>query len=694
MTSKITREQLERGAIVYVRQSTAAQVQENRESQRRQYGLRDSATALGFRRVEVIDDDLGRSGSGKDHRPGFDRLVGAVCANEVGAIFCIEASRLARNGRDWHLLLELCAMVGTLVIDPDGIYDSRLTNDRLLLGIKGTMSEFELHLLRQRSREALLAKAHRGALEVALPVGFSWVDGRIEKDPDRRVREAIELVLQKFRELRSMRQVLLWLLDEELLLPVRDPRRSGDAIEWHRPVYHRVRSILTSPLYAGAYAYGRTESRTQIIEGRPRKSEGHKKPREQWTVLLRDHHAGYLDWEEYESNQRLIAENAHVKKDGDRKAGRGGRALLTGMLRCGRCGRLLRVRYSGADGTQHRYLCAGDEMRAANSGCLSVGGVRTDRAIGAELLAAAEPHAIEAAVEAHRRRQEDRERIHQAKALELEQAHYEARLAGRRFERVDPDNRLVAAELEARWNAALQRVHALERGLVRQVEQAGEAAPLDPEKLRSLARDLPALWNAEDTEPSLRQRIAAVLLHEVILTVDEVAQENVLTLHWKGGRHSETRVRRRSQRRKKQTDLDADEIVRRMSGAWPDKEIAATLNRLHLKTATGQHWTQVRVRALRHRRGLLGYDPSKKDATCVPLSVAAERLGVSHVLVKRLIDLEILPARQVVLYAPWEIRVTDLDSQRVREAATRLQNRQTHPPHADEGSLPLPGLSR
>jgi DNA invertase Pin-like site-specific DNA recombinase len=342
MNPKLTSERLTRRAVVYVRQSSPGQVLHHLESQRRQYELADRARELGFKNVVVIDEDLGRSGSGLVERPGFQRLVGAVCSGEVGAIFCIEASRLARNGRDWHHLIELCGMTGAVVIDPDGVYDPAIVNDRLLLGLKGTMSEFELNLLRQRSFEAIRQKAGRGELRFCLPVGYLWTaHGKVEMDPDQRTQQALRLVFSKMTELGSMRQVLLWFRRERVPLPMRSIDPSGEQTVWNLPVYNSVLKLLTNPMYAGAYAFGKTQARTTVIEGRARKTFGHKKPQADWTVLLRDHHPGYISWEQYESNQAMIAANAHMKSRMQPKAGRGGRALLSGLLRCRRCGRML-----------------------------------------------------------------------------------------------------------------------------------------------------------------------------------------------------------------------------------------------------------------------------------------------------------------------------------------------------------------
>jgi DNA invertase Pin-like site-specific DNA recombinase len=315
MNIKITPDHLNRAAVVYVRQSTMTQVMGNLESQRRQYDLARSAEATGFRSVTVIDDDLGRSGSGNTERPGFERLVAMVCSGDIGAVYCIEASRLARNGRDWHHLIDLCALAGALVIDPDGAYDPRLVNDRLLLGLKGTMSEYELSLLRQRGIAARDSKAQRGEYRFMLPPGFCWSEiDKIEIDPDENVAGLIRLVFAKFRELGSARQVFLWLRAADIKMPVVLRNVEIYKLIWKAPAYHTVMQILHNPLYAGAYAFGRIAQKTRIVDGRARKVSGFRKPREEWNVLLRDNHAGYISWQEYEDNQKLLLENAHMRK--------------------------------------------------------------------------------------------------------------------------------------------------------------------------------------------------------------------------------------------------------------------------------------------------------------------------------------------------------------------------------------------
>jgi DNA invertase Pin-like site-specific DNA recombinase len=355
--SRIEADHLAREAIVYVRQSTIDQVMNNVESRRRQYGLVERARQLGWANVRVIDDDLGRSGSGVT-RPGFEKLLAAICEGRVGVVVSIEASRLARNGRDWHTLLEFCGLVGTLIADEDGVYDPRLPNDRLLLGMKGTMSEMELTILRQRAHEALKQKARRGELFTSVAIGYTRSKGdRTEKDPDLRVREALALVFRKFADMQSARQVHLWFRQERIPLPAIDHGPEGRRLQWKAPVYDTILHILTNPIYAGAYAYGRSTSKTTIENGRKRIRRGLLVERSEWDVLIRDHHEGYIVWDAFERNQRLIKDNANGKSFLGRGAVRPGEALLAGLFRCGHCGRKLHVAYGGTKGDVARYHC-------------------------------------------------------------------------------------------------------------------------------------------------------------------------------------------------------------------------------------------------------------------------------------------------------------------------------------------------
>jgi len=671
---KLTPERLGRRAIVYIRQSTPGQVLNNKESQLRQYGLKDRAKELGFRDIQVIDDDLGRSASGQVERPGFQRLVAQVCSGNIGAILCIEASRLARNGRDWHHLIEMCGLVGAVVIDPDGVYDPSLINDRLLLGLKGTMSEFELNLFRQRSMEAIRQKAGRGELRFRLPAGYGWTDqGKIEMDPDARVQQALRLVFTKMTELGTVRQVLLWLHTEQVSLPVASHDDSGDRTLWKPPVYYHVLAILTNPMYAGAYAFGKTERRARGIDGRARKTDGHRKPWQSWTVLLKDHHPGYITWEQFERNQKIIAENAHMGPGARPKAGRGGRVLLSGLLRCHRCGRMLNTWYKPGN-KSGRYHCWGSSLTHGGTRCIGFGSSAVDEAVSKEVLRAVAGNAIEAAVHAAEEALHQRRDHRQALELELEQAHYEARLASRRYEAVDPDNRLVAGELELRWNSTLKRVSEIEDRLQQFDLAPGGPPPPDKALLASLAQDLPAIWNAPTTEPRLKQRIVRILINEVVVDEDEERREIILVIHWAGGRHSALRVQKLAAgRHSRCTGLEAVEVVRQMAGIFPDKEIAATLNRLRIRTGAGNPWSPMRVASMRCYHEWPAFSSTEPKPDLLTLEQAAQVLGVCATTTRKLIDLKIVQANQVVPCAPWRISREALQTEPVRRAVAAIK---------------------
>jgi len=674
---KLTPERLRRTAIVYIRQSTPGQVAHHQESQRRQYGLEERAHEAGFQRVTVIDEDLGRTGSGLVERPGFQRLVADVCSGDVGAVFCIEASRLARNGRDWHHLIELCGMVGAVVVDPDGVYDPSLLNDRLLLGLKGQMSEYESSLFRQRSIEAIHQKARRGELRIPIPVGFGWtVDGRIEKDPDQRVQEAIQLVFRKMPELGSMRQVLIWFRQAHVCLPVWAPQDGPSRIMWKLPRYVTIRAMLTNPVYAGAYAFGKTETQTRVVDGRARKSAGHPKPRAEWMVLIREHHPGYLSWDEYERNRAMTVANTHRQSGVEPQAGRGGRALLSGLLRCRRCGRMLYVAYSGPRAVVIRYECRGGRNDAGDSRCISFGGLRVDAAVGTEVLRAIEGNAIDAAIDAAEQMRQQRQLLRKTIELDVDQARYQARLAARRYDAVDPEQRLVAAEIEARWNGALQTVQELEQKL-EGFDHETESVPLPNRHiLVSLAQDLPALWNDRSTDMRRKQRIVRILIREIVADVDQTRQEIVLLIHWIGGRHSELRLKKSQIGQHRHcTGLQAIDVIRQMAGGFPDEQIAATLNRLRLRTGVHNTWNESRVYSVRHHHHLPAFDPKEATRNAVTLKEAAQRLNLSPPSVRKMIDAKILPGVQVVECAPWQIPVAALETDVVRQEAANLRHR-------------------
>ncbi len=660
---------LQRKAVVYVRQSTQAQVEHNTESRRRQYELVEVARRRGFRTVEVIDDDLGRSASGMVARPGFEKLVAALCAGEIGAVLCFDASRLARNGRDWHHLLELCGLVEARVIDLDGVCDPCRPNDRLLLGMKGSISEFELGVIRARMIDAARAKAHRGELRISVPIGYVWHrEMGLGLDPDIRLRQVIRLVFERFRQLGSARQTHLSLTAEGVIFPRPSDGKRLTSFNWTPIRYRNVIALLKNPFYAGAYVYGKSEKRIELVDGRARKSYGHGKPAEAWDVVIRDHHEAYIDWAEYERNQTLLATNAYGRAGGQ-KSGRGGRALLAGMLTCGRCGRGLAVCYTGAPPGRPSYRCDRPNLMLGLQRCLGFGGSRVDAAIAAEILRAVEPMAIEAALEAermHRNGEAERRRIAE---LDLQQAEYDASLAERRYAACDPENRLIAAQLEKHWEAALRRVEAC-RSRLAAMDTPDPAVPIPD--FDGLAADLAAAWSAPGVTTRSRQHLIRALISDIVADIDDATREVVLTIHWRGGQHSQLRVRKpHTGEHGCQTPEQALAVMERMATRFSDADIAATLNRMGVRTGQNKTWTAHRVASIRRVRGIHAFRSAEKDGTWLTMREAAGKLGVTSHVVRSMIQFNILPADQVVPGAPWQIRASDLESDQVVDALKR-----------------------
>jgi len=659
--TKITTEHLARSACVYIRQSTADQLVHNHESRRRQYALVDRARQLGWAKVEVIDDDLGRSGGGTV-RPGFERLLAAICEGRVGSVLAIEASRLARNGRDWHTLIEFCGLVGTIIVDEDGTYDPRHPNDRLLLGMKGTMSELELSLFRQRSQEALKQKARRGALILGVAAGYVRVGrDRIEKNPDQRVQNALNLVFAKFAEFQSARQVHIWLRDEGIELPVKSRNGEAHGIFWRLPAYNIVHNILTNPIYAGAYAFGRTTSRVSIENGRKRVRRGLHRPMAEWDVLIKDHHESYITWNEFERNQRVIANNATGKGSAMVKgAVRRGELLLAGLLRCGHCGRKLHVSYSGKLG---RYSCYGARMNHGTARCISISGLSIDATVSTEALRILKPLGFDAAVKAIEAQTSETSAAQRQLELSLQQARYEAAHARRQYDAVDPANRLVASELERRWNEALQAVHRIEGEIAAIV--AGKPPPLgerERQQLMQLGADLELAWSHPAATAATRKRILRTALNEIV--VRKEGEIISMVLHWQGGDHTALQVKLRlnaAGRHHWPPPEDTIALVRELARLMPDRQIARLLNRSGKPTGYGNGWTEQRVRGFRKHHDIAVYrDGEWAERGEITLDAAAQMIGVHKMTALRMIRRGDLKGRQACKGAPWVIKAEDV----------------------------------
>jgi DNA invertase Pin-like site-specific DNA recombinase len=677
---KITAEHHARGAVVYVRQSTTYQVTNNLESGRRQYGLAERARQLGWDDVEVIDDDLGRSGGGVA-RPGFEKLLAAICQRRVGAVFSIEASRLARNGRDWHTLLEFCGLVGTLIVDEDGTYDPRMINDRLLLGMKGTMSEMEVSVFRQRSTEAMKQKARRGELLLTVAVGYVKAENdRIEQDPDRRVREAIALVFAKFAELQTVRQVLVWIRQENIALPAIVQGTGKRPIEWKIPVYHTLHHMLTNPVYAGAYAFGRREARVSIEGGRKHVVRSLRRKPAEWEILIKDHHEGYLTWEEFERNQELIAENANGKSYLGRGSVRNGGALLSGLCRCARCGRKLQVSYGSTKGFSQRYACRGAFSARAEMSCISFGGMRIDRAVANEILDRVRPLGIEAALSAMKNLEQENSDKRRQMENAIEQARFEASRAYRQYNAADPENRLVAGDLERRWNDRLVTLRTLEGGMTQlDTMDKPRLGPADRVRLLALGDDVSRAWDSPGVTNETRKKIVRLLVSEIIVDVTDTAITAVM--HWQGGDHTRLEVKKnKAGQTRWVTDADVVELIRILARQMPDASIAAVLNRSGKSTGRGNGWSRAAICSLRSQKGIATYrEGERAERGEATLNEAAETLAISLTTIRRLIEDGLLPAQQLCRNAPWIVRHADLERPEVRREANCRRSRRPAP---------------
>ena len=655
---------LKRCAYVYVRQSTAAQVEYNRESTHRQYQLAERAARLGWSKsqVKIIDEDLARSGSETSDRGGFVMMTTDVALGHVGLILAIEVSRVARNNADWYRLLDLCGVTDTLIGDEDGIYHPGLFNDRLLLGLKGTMAEAELHVIRARLEGGIRNKAARGQLRRGLPVGFVWgeEDGDILLHPDQAVTEAIDCVFEKFTELGSVRQVWLWFRSQGLSFPLQS--NCFSEIQWVTPTYPRIHQVLTNPVYAGAYAYGKTRQERYLDQAGRLRKRIRRLPRSEWAVLIHDHHKGFIDWKTYEMNQRRIAKNTRPLPHQAGGAIREGSALLQGIATCGRCGRRLRVYYQGKHSTPGYYCAANNVVNGRGMYCLRVGGLRIDQAVVRAFLDTVNPAGIDAALVAENNIQADHETALAQWRLQVERARYGAQRAERRYRAVEPENRLVARTLEAEWEHRLTELAAAEAELSRRErERPGPITDEQRKRIRLLGNDLNRVWQAPTTTDRDRKELLRTLLEEVNVKVDRAKSKADLILRWRGGAISELEVALRVYKSPPiRTDDDTIELVRRLAVHYPDAMIAGILNRQGRRTARGDRFTANKVGNLRRYWKIPRFDPKSvpSEGELVTVQKAAEMLGVAPSTVHRWLADGFIAGEQITPGAPWRIRMT------------------------------------
>jgi DNA invertase Pin-like site-specific DNA recombinase/uncharacterized protein YndB with AHSA1/START domain/predicted DNA-binding transcriptional regulator AlpA len=666
--SKIQPAHTQRAAYVYIRQSTPGQVEHNRESTARQYALADRACQLGWPKAQVvvIDEDLGLSGSSTDKRSGFARLISAVALAEVGIVLGLEVSRLARNNADWYRLLELCGITDTLIGDNDGVYHPALFNDRLLLGLKGTMSEAELHIIRARLDGGIRNKAARGELRRGLPVGFVWgqADGEVLFHPDEAVTGAIHTVFERFAEFGSARRVWLWFRSEGLSFPLQQaPAGQLGPIRWVTPTYTALHHILTNPVYAGAYTYGKTRRERYVDEHGSVKMRMRHLPISQWSVLITEHHPGFIDWPTFQANQARLGSNTRPKPHQAGGAVREGSALLQGIATCGHCGRRLMTHYRGRNSTPG-YHCAGkDIVDGRGQYCLTIGGLAIEQAVVDAFLEAVTP----AAVEAMRLTVEQLQINHDAALsqwrLELERARYEAEKAERRYRTVEPENRLVARGLESEWEQRLHDRAAAEAELQRRERQ--RPSTLSPEQLqrmRRLGSDLRQVWTATTSTDRDRKELLRTLLEEVIFDLKRAEGMAHLTLRWRGGAITLLDVAvPRFKPMGPRTDEDTISLLRRLAALYPDEVIAGILNRQGRKTATGERFTANQVGSLRRYRDIPRFQPSVESPSgqLVSIRKAAQILGMNTSSIHRWLADGFIAGEQITAGAPWQIRITD-----------------------------------
>src|SRR4029077_20063866 len=684
ISDKVRPHHLERKAILYVRQSSAHQVLHNRESSALQYAMRDRLTALGWSEIEVIDDDLGRSAAGGVQRAGFERMVAEVCLGKVGAVCAREVSRFARNSRDWQQLIEMCRVVDTVLVDQETIYAPRHGNDRLLLGLKGSLNEYELDLLRQRSLSARYEKARRGELIVAAPVGFVKTGDRYEKDPDRRVQEAIKLVSAKVEERVGARQPLCCLHEYNLDLPVK--QTNGDTA-WRRPSYSAIHRIIENPVYGGAYAYGKTAVAAGYSAGGV-SVKIRRKARNEWLALRRTTDDGYVSWERFEAIRAMVSSNVPT---GGRHHGapKHGDALLAGLVRGKLCGRKLPVRYTGMKHHIPRYSCSRAWMDNGGPLCIAFGGLRVDDAIEEALLGVVGPGAIAAATAASKEAEERQDQVRDALSRDLEAARYAADRAFRQYDAADPANRLVASELEARWNRSL--AHAAEvEGKIAMHDAAMPAPIADPASLGVLASNLKTVWDAPTTDARLKKRIVRTLVHEVVADIDEAASEIVLIVHWVGGAHSELRLPKRRRGQRNSASADIIQAVRQLVLITSDDLIASLLNRNGLKTGNGNRWTRERITSLRSYHPIPVFKPADDGIEpWLNLGNAAKLLQIAPKTLRLAAEAGEIEAFHPLSDGPWIFARASLMTTAAQSIAERARQNPRYPAgsHPSQQSL-------
>lgn len=672
--TRINSDHLARKAIVYVRQSTTKQVRQNQESQRLQYALSQRAKDLGFKQVDVIDKDLGISaGSGARERPGFQQLLASVALGGVGIILSRELSRLSRTDKDWCHLMEVCQIFDTLLGDEQGIYDTSTVDDQLILGIKGTISVAELNVLKLRMQQGKEAKARRGELFCCVAPGYVRDGNQLVIDPNKRVREAIHLIFSKFQELRSIRQTYVWFMDNQIEVPVNKSVSSKASLVWKLPALTFIPSVLHNPIYAGAYVYGRRPVEKVLDEGRIRRRQQSIQSPDKAKVFIAEHHEGYISWETYEKNQKMIEQNGtNFQQNPQMLAIREGHGLLSGLLRCSRCGKKLSVRYWGKSGTHPRYHCAGDYNRSG-SYCIGFAGKGSDEAISQAILQVISVEGVSASIAAIEKSNSHQDDQQQALVRQLEQLNYEAQRAFSQYDQSDPSNRLVVDTLEQRWNEKLEQIAAVQQSVDAITDAPEQLTDQDRQKIMALGENFEDTWNHPECPMRLKKQITRILIKEIMVDLIDDGKQIHFIVHWHGGTHSEVKIARPMPADKAhKTDKDDMEIIQKMAALHSDREIAMVLGKLGRKTGKGNRWTGSRVGVARRKY----CDKSKRvarDDNLLTVAQAHKYCGVSINTIMRLIEADLLKAEQIVPYAPYAIEKACFDTEPVLSIINHLK---------------------
>jgi DNA invertase Pin-like site-specific DNA recombinase len=644
---------LARSAIIYVRQSTTKQLALHQESTRRQYQLTETAQRLGWPqpRIQVIDDDLGLSGASSTQRTGFQRLVTAIGLGEVGLILVTEVSRLSRLNSDWHRVIELCAVFETLIADEDGLYDPRDPNDRLVLGLKGTLFSAELHILRARMRGGLLNKARRGALALKLPVGYRRLgDGSVVQDPDEQVRSILQTLFAQFAILRSGREVQRYFIEHHLLMP-RYVQSGPDLgrLYWVPPTYQMIQQVLTNPAYAGMFVYGRRVQ--QVSAGDPPHIAVHRIVIEEWQIVIGNVYPAYIPEAHYYTNREQLRANMYNFTKRYVGAPREGAGLLVGMLICGQCGRRMTPSYGSA---HHAYLCRRAQVIEHGAMCQSFPQRYLDQAIQELFFTAVQPARLQTMLSALDALEQERQALNQHWQLKLERARYAVQLAQRQYDAVDPDNRLVARELENRWNAGLLNLQTLEQEY--QAAQRTELAPLtaaEQQAVRQLADDLPAVWAADTTSAADRKRLLRLAMAEVTVKVVASSPRTAeVAILWSGGVTTSHTIACPPQGWHCVTDATLVARIGELAQHMPDHQIAVVLNAEGIRTQTGKEWTYRRVQSIRKQHQIATACPVDPTGGGVRgdgrmgIAEAARQLEVSRSLIHVWIEQGVLSCEQ------------------------------------------------